>query len=119
PLGVTIIGSWEGFAFPSATVTAAAITGLGILYTVLVPGRQRRIAKWVLWGLLVLLMLSQWYLTVDHPSDDLVAVVFGVGLPLLAYRMFVPNSVFPVTYRRGRSAHLDLGGARGEAIRQA
>jgi tRNA A-37 threonylcarbamoyl transferase component Bud32 len=119
PLGVTIIGSWEGFSFPSATFTAAAITGLGIVYTVLVPGRPRRIAKWVLWGLLALLMLSQWYLAVDHPSDDFVAVVFGVGLPLLAYRMFVPNSVFPVAYRRGRSAHLDLGGARGEAIRQA
>ena len=27
PLGVTIIGSWEGFSFPSATVAAAAITG--------------------------------------------------------------------------------------------
>jgi tRNA A-37 threonylcarbamoyl transferase component Bud32 len=56
---------------------------------------------------------------VDHPFDDLAAVVLGVALPLLAYRLLVPNSVFPVAYRRGRSAHLDLGGARGEAIRQA
>jgi tRNA A-37 threonylcarbamoyl transferase component Bud32 len=27
--------------------------------------------------------------------------------------------VFPVAYRRGRSAHLDVGGARGQAIRRA
>jgi tRNA A-37 threonylcarbamoyl transferase component Bud32 len=35
------------------------------------------------------------------------------------FRWFVPNEVFPVSYRRGRSAHLDVGGARGQAIRRA
>ena len=30
--------------------------------------------------------------------------------------MFAPETVFPVTYRRGRSAHLDVGGRRREAI---
>jgi tRNA A-37 threonylcarbamoyl transferase component Bud32 len=119
PLGVTIIGSWEGFAFPSATVAAAAITLLGILYTLLVPGNARRFGKWAAGVLLGLLLIANWYLAVDHPFDDLVAVVLGVALPLLAYRTFVPNSVFPVAYRTGRSAHLDLGGARGDAIRQA
>ena len=119
PTGVEIIGSWEGFSFPSATVAAAAITGMGIIYTILEPGRWRRVGKWVVWAVLALLVAAQWYLAVDHPSDDMVAVVVAVALPLLAYRMLVPNSVFPVVYRRGRSAHLDLGGARGEAIRQA
>ena len=42
PLGVTIIGSWQGFSFPSATVATAAITGLGVIYTLLEPGRARR-----------------------------------------------------------------------------
>jgi Lipopolysaccharide kinase (Kdo/WaaP) family len=119
PMGVRIIGSWEGFSFPSAPVTAAAITGLGVLYTILEPGRARRIGKLVFWTLLGLLVAAQWYLAVDQPFDDAVAIVLGVALPLLAYRTLVPNSVFPVVYRRGRSAHLDLGGARGEAIRQA
>ncbi len=31
----------------------------------------------------------------------------------------MPNETFPVAYRRGRSAHLDVGGRRGEAIRHA
>jgi hypothetical protein len=39
--------------------------------------------------------------------------------PILAFRWFVPNEVFPVSYRRGRTAHLDVGGARGQAIRRA
>src|SRR5207244_10757933 len=30
-----------------------------------------------------------------------------------------PNEVFPVAYRRGRTAHVDVTGRRGEAIRQA
>jgi hypothetical protein len=42
-----------------------------------------------------------------------------VTIPLVAFRLFTPNEVFPVTYRRGRSAHLDVGGERGEAIRSA
>jgi tRNA A-37 threonylcarbamoyl transferase component Bud32 len=46
-------------------------------------------------------------------------VGIGVTLPLLLFRRFTPNEVFPVTYRRGRSAHLDIGGARGQAIRRA
>jgi len=119
PFGVRIIGSWEGFSFPSATVAAAAITGIGVLYTILEPGKARRIGKWVLWALLALLVAADWYLAVDHPADDVVALVLGVALPLLAYRLLVPNSVFPVTYRRGRAAHLDLSGVRGAAIRQA
>jgi tRNA A-37 threonylcarbamoyl transferase component Bud32 len=39
-----------------------------------------------------------------------------VTLPLLAFRLLAPNEVFPITYRRGRAAHLDVGGARGQAI---
>jgi tRNA A-37 threonylcarbamoyl transferase component Bud32 len=119
PLGVRIIGSWHEFSFPSATVAAAAITLIGVLYTVLPAGNPRRVGKWVAWALLTLLVVANWYLAVDHPFDDLVAVVLGVALPLLAYRTFLPNSVFPVSFRKGRAAHLDLEGARGAAIHQA
>jgi len=45
--------------------------------------------------------------------------VIGVAVSVAAYRLFVPSEVFPVAYRRGRSAHLDVGGRRGEAIRDA
>jgi len=48
----------------------------------------------------------------------LVGAVVGVTIPLLAFRLFTPDDAFPVTYGRGRSAHLDVGGARGAAIRR-
>ena len=62
---------------------------------------------------------SRLYLGVDHPSDQVVAITLGVAIPLLAFRFFCPNEVFPVAYKRGKTAHLDVGGKRGEAIRQA
>jgi tRNA A-37 threonylcarbamoyl transferase component Bud32 len=47
------------------------------------------------------------------------AVVLGVGVPVVAFRFFTPNQVFPVTYQRAKAAHLDVGGRRGQAIRTA
>jgi tRNA A-37 threonylcarbamoyl transferase component Bud32 len=43
----------------------------------------------------------------------------GLGVPILGFRIVAPESVFPVEFRHGRSAHLDVSGARGEAIRRA
>src|SRR5437588_9224819 len=45
--------------------------------------------------------------------------VFLGSLVVLAFRIFTPNEVFPVAYRRGKTAHLDVTGRRGEAIRDA
>jgi hypothetical protein len=56
---------------------------------------------------------------VDAPTDAILGAVIGVAVSVVAYRLFVPNEIFPVTYKRGRSAHLDASGRRGEAIRQA
>ena len=47
-------------------------------------------------------------------TDIVVAVVIAVAFPVVAFRVFVPNEYFPVAYGRGRSAHLDVGGARGD-----
>jgi hypothetical protein len=59
------------------------------------------------------------YLAVDRPTDVVYAGIFGVAVVLVAFRWFAPNEAFPVAYRRGKSAHLDVGGRRGEAIVKA
>ena len=64
-------------------------------------------------------ILSRLYLAVDHPSDVLFGAILGIAIPLVAFRYYCPNEAFPVSYHRGRAAHLDVGGARGEAIRKA
>ena len=119
PLEIEILGHWQGGSQPSRPVAALAVTLLCIAYTLVVPGRPRTIAKWIIGGLVLSLAAARLYLAVDHPSDVFVGVVFGVAVPLAAFRMLTPNDIFPVNYRRGRSAHLDIEGARGEAIRTA
>jgi hypothetical protein len=88
---------------------------MGILYTLVPEGRWRNTGKRVPTVLIALVALARIALGVDAPTDVLV----GVTIPLLLFRRFTPNEVFPVAYRRGRSAHLDVGGTRGRAIRRA
>jgi membrane-associated phospholipid phosphatase len=116
PFDVPILGSWMGFAMPSQALAGLGVTLLGMLYSLVPHGRSRDIGKWVAGGVLGILMLSRWVLGVENPSDSLFGAVFGVAVGLTAFRYFVPNDVFPVTYGRGKAAHLDVGGRRGEAI---
>ena len=119
PVGVRIIGSWEGFSFPAPPVAALAVTLVGMAYALLPAGRPRSWGKWAVGGVLLVLGFSRLYLAVEHPTDLLAAVILGVGIPVVAFRFFAPNEVFPVTYRRAKAAHLDVGGRRGQAIRTA
>jgi len=92
---------------------------LGAVYCLVVPGRPRAWAKAVVAVVVALFCLARLYLAVDHPDDVLFAVALGVAIPVTAFRWFTPNELFPVVYRRGRTAHVDVGGRRGEAIRLA
>jgi tRNA A-37 threonylcarbamoyl transferase component Bud32/membrane-associated phospholipid phosphatase len=119
PGGVEILGHWEGSSHPSRPIALLAVTLLGVCYTMIPPGRGRTIGKWVSTGILALLGLARLYLGVEHPSDFITGVTLGVGIPLVAFRLLTPNEIFPVHYGRGRAAHLDVGGARGDALRAA
>ena len=119
PVGLEILGPWHGFSQPSRPTALLTALLIGVLYTLLPHGRPRETGKWAVVAVVALLGVARMYLAVDHPSDVLVGVVFGVAIPLAAYRLLTPSEVFPVAYRRGRSAHLDIGGRRGEAIRRA
>jgi len=119
PYGVLVIGKWSGYSAPSPVVAALTFFLMGVVYCLVVPGRPRSYAKWAASAVVALLCLSRLYLAVDHPDDVLFGVALGVAIPLTAFRFFTPNEVFPVAYRRGRTAHVDVTGRRGEAIRQA
>ena len=119
PLGITIIAPWEGYSMPSRPVVGLAASLVGITYALVVPGRPREISKWIVGGLILALVFARLYLAVDHPTDAGFGAIMGVAIPLVAFRWYTPNDVFPVTYRRGKAAHLDVGGRRGQAIKQA
>jgi tRNA A-37 threonylcarbamoyl transferase component Bud32 len=119
PFGVVIREGWGGWAMPSLHVTFFALGLVTILYTLVPEGRWRNSGKWVVTALVALNALGRMALGADGPTDVLVGVPLGVTIPLLLYRWFTPTEVFPISYRRGRGAHLDVGGARGVAIRRA
>jgi membrane-associated phospholipid phosphatase/tRNA A-37 threonylcarbamoyl transferase component Bud32 len=119
PFGVPLRGSWGGWSMPS--IHMLALSGLSVmaLYALVPAGRPRNRLKWVVAVLVTLVALARLHLGVDPPSAIVVGVLIGVGFAVAAFRYFAPSEVFPVTYRRGRTAHLDVGGARGDAIRKA
>jgi membrane-associated phospholipid phosphatase len=119
PYGITIIGSWEGYSAPSIRVLQLTTVLMGAVYCLVVPGRPRTYAKIAIAVVIAVFGLARVYLAVDHPDDVLFGVALGVAIPVAAFRYFTPNEVFPVVYRRGRTAHVDVTGRRGEAIRTA
>ena len=119
PFDVETIGRWQGYSLPSATPAIVSFTAIGIVYMLVPPGRPRSIAKPLAIAAVAISAAARVYLAVDHPTDVIIGAAIGVSIPLLAFRFFTPNDVFPVKYSTGKTAHLDVGGQRGEAIRRA
>jgi tRNA A-37 threonylcarbamoyl transferase component Bud32/membrane-associated phospholipid phosphatase len=119
PVGIEILGHWEGYAMPSRPMAVLSAVGVCALYALVPSGRPRERGKVVVAALIAVTAVSRLYLAQDAPTDVVNGVVFGVAIPLAAFRLFTPGSVYPVSYRRGRTAHLDLSGRRLEAIERA
>ncbi len=119
PYGVPVIGQWEGYSDPSTLVLVLAFFLTSAVYCLVPPGRRRSWAAAVVAVVLGLFCLSRLYLAVDHPDDVLSGAVLGVAVPVTAFRFCTPDQVFGVAYRRGKTAHVDVTGRRGAAVRQA
>ena len=118
PYGVPIIAGWAGYSAPALPAGILTTLLIGIAYCLVVPGRPRSCAKAAIAVVVTVFCLACLYLAVDHVDDLLLGVALGVAIPVSAFRFFTPNEVIPVAYRRGNTAHVDVTGARGEAIRQ-
>ena len=120
PFDVEQLASWEGYAAPSIPIGAIAILSIGVAFMLVPPGRYRYRAKLIAAGAIAITGVLRIYLGVDHFSDAVFGAIVGVAIPLAAFRAFAPNELYPVSYgAHGKSAHLDVTGRRGEAIRSA
>ncbi|MBV9951143.1 MAG: hypothetical protein JO291_04280 [Acidimicrobiia bacterium] len=119
PYDVTIIGRWSAWSSFAPPVSVIALLFVAMAYTLVPAGVRRTAAKVAAAAVIGLFAASQLYLGTYHPSDIAVGVCFAVATAVNAFRFFTPNEVFPVTYRGGKTAHLDVGGRRGEALRHA
>ena len=116
PAGIQILGPWQGYSQPSRPVAVLALVLVGALYTLVPAGRWRNRGKWAAAVIVAALCAARLYLAVDHPTDQLTALILAWSLAVVAFWLAVPNDVFPISYRGGRKAHLDIGGRRGAAI---
>ena len=119
PLGITILAGWEGPSFPARGIATISVIAIGAIYALVPHGRWRFRAKCIAGALIIAVSLAEIYLAVNHPSDVLTGALLGFVFAVGGFRIFASSDIFPVTYGRGSSAHLDLGGERGEAIRTA
>jgi membrane-associated phospholipid phosphatase len=119
PYDVVIIGRWAGFSSPSPPAVIVSAVLVAVLYSLVPAGQARNRAKWVAGGVLAVIFGARLYLAVEHPFDVAVGLIIGTAFPLAAFRLFTPNEYVPVAYGRGKTAHLDVGGRRGEAIIRA
>ncbi len=118
--GVTALVDSANFTFPSWSVTAFAITAFAIPFLLVPAGRRRTQAMGLAWVAVGLDCLARLYLGVDYPTNVIYAAVLCWVLCETAYRWFVPDESFPVSYARGgNAAHLDLSGPRAEAVKTA
>ena len=98
-LGVELRGSWAGWAMPSRPVAILAATLVGMLYTLVPEGRWRQLGKWIATGL-VAVRAGQGLPGCGRSHRRALGAVIGVAVSVVAYRLFVPNEVFPVAYKR-------------------
>jgi hypothetical protein len=114
----TGVGAVAGALGPSAAVAGLAVTVVGIGYALVTAGRARRVTLAGGGVLLAALSVARLYSGLDLLSL-LTGAIVGVAIPLVLFRLLAPERSFPVSYRRGKSAHLSIEGPRGEAIRRA
>jgi len=119
PMGVEIIGDWRGYSLPSIAVVTFAITAISAVYCFAPAGPARRRAAWAAGIAIAALCLSRMYLGASHSLDVAMSALMAVSFGIPAFRYFAPDEVEPISYRGGKGAHVDLGGARGEAIVRA
>jgi tRNA A-37 threonylcarbamoyl transferase component Bud32 len=119
PVGVHSLAGWRGSS-PSPETAALAVTLVGMAYALVPRGTLRRWWFAATTVALVVLSAARIELGTDRPTDDVFGAIFGAAIAVLAFRIFCPDEIFPVTYaRRGRAAHLEIDERREDAIRSA
>jgi hypothetical protein len=119
PFDVAIIGRWAGYSLPAPPVAVVTWLCVGIVYALVPAGRPRNQAKVLATATIAVVAISGLYLGTYHPFDLIVGIALATAIAVNGFRFFTPNDVFPVAYRSGKTAHLDVSGERERALRTA
>ena len=108
------------YYFPGVAMMALSITVFGMCYALAPAGSARRGARWGGVALLAAVGLSRILLAAVYPSAAAYAIALAATVAFVTLTWFAPDEAFPVSYAKGgNAAHLDLGGARSDAVKRA
>jgi len=110
-------GVWH---FPSFAVASLSITLWAMVVTLAPAGKPRRTASLAAIVVGVLVVVARAYLGTTYPLAGLYSILLGSCVAATLLGWLAPEDSFPVSYTRGsKAAHLDLAGARTEAVIRA
>ena len=92
PTGIEILGPWQGYAQPSQPVATLTLALVGVLYTLMPAGRWRNRGKSAAGIILAAVCAARLYLAVEHPTDQLTALIIGWPLAVVAFWLAVPTT---------------------------
>jgi hypothetical protein len=108
------------YHFPAFSIASLSITLWAMVATLAPAGRIRVRAAAAATILGVLVVFARAYLGTTYPVAGLYSILLGFGIAATLLGWLAPDDSFPVTYRRGgKSAHLELTGARTQAVVKA
>ena len=101
---------------PAYAAASLGVTVMGVVYGLVPAGPARRRALWVAVAVCGTLAVFSILTRTYTPSEIGIGFAIGFSVPFLGFRLLAPETVFPVTYGSGKTAHLDVEGSRGAAI---
>jgi membrane-associated phospholipid phosphatase len=118
PYNVEIVGSWAGYASPSAPVAALTSLLLAVGFAFVPPGVARRRAMGAAVAAVAIVATARVVLAVDHVSDMAAGAAIAAVIVIGGFLWLAPDASFPIRYR-GQRAHVELDDARTAAITSA
>jgi hypothetical protein len=119
PLVVPTLNGEPAWYFPAVAISALAISLYGAVWA-LVPQPSRSRARGAVTAVLLIVCAARIELGAAYPTAAFYAVALAATVAFVVYEWLTPEESFPVSYARGgNAAHLDLAGARSDAVKVA
>jgi membrane-associated phospholipid phosphatase len=116
---ISVIEAAGTYSFPSAAFVGLSVTLFTMIFA-LVPYDRRHRGTVAVGTLLVVIAAARILLGSSYPSALLYGAILGATIVEVVFAWLTPPEIFPVSYTRGgNAAHLDLAGARADAVKEA
>jgi len=120
PVVVPTLNGEPGWFFPAVAISALAISMFAAAWALAPAGRPRARARNAVTVVLLLVCAARIELGSAYPTAALYAVALAATVAYVVFKWLTPDESFPVSYQRGgNAAHLELAGARSDAVKLA